>query len=331
MRRNFWITFFISFSFLVLLFGGYNCAQEVASPSNIVLGPVVDTRPGVRPIAGIDEPPDEIYKDTSPSHRGQTGRKRKPAAGCHGDRGFIGLKDSYGGGLAPISFDQANMRDYRLGRENNYNIECARILVNLKKSGDGYIGRLIIAYRDPASGNNNVIKKQSYHTGYSSEDVKYNEWKGSWAKPPDNNQTVEPKFIAIFEDKNFGALIMHIKEVERINQEGGENIYKAYGEIWFKAFRTYTRKSDTCYSQGVYVSKARRQPPLSPKRCWQNNVGPYSCLPSGINTIKKLEDQLDPRNEDLDLDCYQLLGKFINLDISEAFNVSTESEIKRLN
>ena len=91
---------------------------------------------------------------------------------------------------------------------------------------------------------------------------------------------------------------------------------KAMEKCGFKMFKLFTSKKDKCYAQGGYVAHSSVNPPVPAKRCWFLDVGPYSCLPKGIWTIK----DFSLRGE---LPCYKKLGIFTDLDIHEAFNLDS--------
>ena len=159
---------------------------------------------------------------------------------------------------------------------------------------------------------NEKEKTVHYDSGDTVKDSRFNTWEGDW-KAPDVN------FAAIFETDN-SAVILRINEVKRMGAVDGKPTYKGYGEVWFKMFKLYYKqKGDNCYSQGGYIAHAPVKPPVPTKRCWFLDVGPYSCLPKGIRTIKSF-------NLRGDLTCYKKLGEFGYLDIHEAFNLDSDED-----
>ena len=199
------------------------------------------------------------------------------------------------------------------------------MFVDLNQSRRRYKGRITIAYTD-TGGSGVVIRYQDYQTGKQDEDIKYNQWRGSWTEKADSKGVVEPRFVAIFENKSVGAVVLHINEVVKYDVGDGEVQYKGYGDVWFKAFRTY-RKNDRCFSTGTYINQASNVPPIPSGVCWNRAIGPYSCLPSGIRSMDSIQADLKPDVRELDLECYVKLGEFGNLDIHEAFNLNSDDRI----
>jgi len=308
MIRHFWTTFFISFAFITLFLGGYNCAQKQVISS--------DTLPDVTiPQQNIEE---SVSRDTSSI-------PDTPTDTCPRSQ-YRTLKKRYGA-LAPLHFKKGNLEDYRLGRSLNFDLGCARLFLSMTKisSSGTYKGKLRIAYTDTGSSGGTVIKVQEYHTGTTVHDTKFNDWDGSWNRM-DRHGVVDARFVAIFEDKSFGAIILHINKAVRFNITDGEGELEGYGDLWFKPFRTYDgNRQDHCYSSGTFVSQAKHIPPQSSLRCWHIANGPYSCRPNGVGS-PDLENQLDPETSDLEPECYLKLGEFGRLDIREAFNLDSDED-----
>ena len=75
------------------------------------------------------------------------------------------------------------------------------------------------------------------------------------------------------------------------------------------------------------MKDARQQPPRR-KKCWLTSTGPFSCLPNGILSVQRGSAPAVPRiNITGDLDCYNRLGIFFNLEIEEAFDVGDVEEL----
>ena len=322
MIRHFWTTFFLCFSFLIITAGGYKCARPAV--------PYIPVTPPVILGGGLNEGDGNIDEEGSASTDGDNNYAGslppEPSDRCN-RRVQRDLQDRFGGGVAFIKLNRANLEDYLLGRAINFELQCPRIIVSLARSKRSYKGRLHISYQSTGS-SGTVVKVQSYDTGKSESDTQYNDWKGNWNRT-DRHGVVKPRFIALFEDKNFGAVVLHINKVIAYEVVDGEISYRGYGDIWFKPFRTYTSRKDVCYSEGTYVSKARNKPPASSRRCWNNSIGPYSCLPDGINTMSQAEKKFKPDQRELDLECYQYLGEFGNLNIRDAFNLNSVDDVKR--
>ena len=189
-----------------------------------------------------------------------------------------------------------NLRDFLQGQEPNYELGCPRIFLNMEKiegTNPVYEGSFSIAYEDTSYSGQRELVVYPYDSGNAIADNKFNTWEGSWRTP-------SVDFAAIFEN-SFSAVILRINKVEHLDIADGELAYKGYGEVWFKMFRIFKEKGDNCYSQGGYIAHAPVKPPVPTKRCWFLDVGPYSCLPKGIRTIKSF-------NLRGDLTCYKKLG-----------------------
>ena len=174
-----------------------------------------------------------------------------------------------------------------------------------------YEGSFSIAYEDTGYSGQREIVLYPYDSGNAVEENQFNAWEGDW-KAPDVN------FAAVFETDN-SAAILRINKVKRDGTVDGKPVYKGAGEVWFKMFKTFVSKEDRCYTQGGYIAHAPVKPLVPAKRCWFLDVGPYSCLPKGIWTIK----DFSLRSE---LPCYKKLGEFGYLDIHEAFDLDSDEE-----
>lgn len=175
------------------------------------------------------------------------------------------------------------------------NPQDVKVNVNLVKRGNGFGGRIQIAYYDEASGqySGNKFHKgvfvngdDAYFYNKSKEtSAKYNIW---FQK---NGKTV---FHGFFQDLN-GPIIMVIDDVESTGD--GQAPSKASGSIWYKNF-----------SQGPYTA------PHSPTHCWLISLGPYDCRAwksgEGVNTKAAVNPDQG----------YVKLGTFTGLDIKKAFN-----------
>ena len=303
MARNFIGFFLVVFSALVILFGGYNCAQKIPIDAGRTEIPV-DGNGGKKPTDGEKER--ERPKESLPEEEtGDCNRKK-----------YRELARKYGP-YAFIDFHDRNLRDYRLGQESNYELGCPRIFLNMFRvegsTAKIYEGTLSVAYEDADSSGKRVIKLHSYESGEGATENKFNNWSGTGASWNSVNPRVD--FAAIFESSE-AAVILHIDKVVRKDIGDGRFAYKGDGDVWFKMFRIFHNKKDVCYREGGYVSFARVPPPPPNKRCWLLDVGPYSCLPQGINTIRRF-------NLRGSLTCYKKLGHFKYLDIKEAFNLES--------
>ena len=300
MARNFLIFFLILFSSSVIIFGGYNCAKKVpVNTDGTIRHPIPGDDPFTRPEGpGDDTDPEERLPDK------ETGK-------CHRKQ-YRELRKKYGAS-AFIDLNHRNLRDFLKGQEPNYELGCPRIFLNMEKieGKSFYEGSFSIAYEDTGYSGQREVVLYPYDSGNAVADNKFNTWKGNWRTP-------DVDFAAIFEN-SFSAIILRIKEVEMEDVADGELAYKGYGEVWFKMFRIFKKKGDDCYTKGGYIAHAPVKPPSPTKRCWLLDVGPYSCLPKGIRTIKSF-------NLRGDRTCYKKLGEFGYLDIHEAFNLDSDEE-----
>ena len=224
------------------------------------------------------------------------------------------------GELAVLRIDNSSLADYRLGASQNFDLNCARMYLDMNKlsaSSNTYKGFLSIAYDD---GKN--IKLQRFRSGFSAEENKYNRWSGSTWKA-DRNNIVSKTFHTIFENKHT-ALILKMDNVRLKDVRDGDTAYFGAGEIYYKMFRVWTGdKNDLCYRKGTYVSLARQSLPRK-NRCWLLGVGPFSCRPNGVLAPRAKVTNIDITRG---LSCYKRLGVFFNLNIEGAFNVGNVEEL----
>ena len=325
MERHIWTTIFLLFSFTTLLFGGYNCAQRTIYPDPNVGIDLTTHFPPVAP------PVDPIATDSTTDNTDDDVDNRlpqEPQGGCSRSQ-YRELEKTYGAS-AFIHLDKNQLREFLLGRDANFALGCPRLFLNMQKYGRRFEGSLAIVYEGQRAGGGREIKVEKHETGSSEADTQYNDWKGSWNKT--RRRVVEARFSAIFSRIPIRAVVVHINKVEKHDIGDGEVSYLGSGDIWFKSFRAYSgNRGDTCYRQGAFTSVASIQA-VAPRNisCWNLSTGPFSCLPDGINTLAKVASRLKPNVRKLDLPCYRKFGEFGRLDISKAFNLSSDEKINSL-
>lgn len=186
----------------------------------------------------------------------------------------------------------------RYAGEYRSNPRNAQINVNLVKRGDGFGGRIQVAYYDESYSNSGYLQGNKFHKGVfvngddayfynksKTTSAKYNRW---------FNKDGKIVFHGFFQDLN-GPIILVIDDVESTGD--GQAPSKASGSIWFKNF-----------SQGPYTA------PHSPTHCWLISLGPYDCRAwksgEGVDTTRAIYPDQG----------YEKLGTFSGLDIKKAFN-----------
>lgn len=302
MARQFVIVFLLLFSSLVIVFGGYNCSQQVPSP--------YPYPPGGEgpPLRGGDG---RYPSDDGGRHGGPGSLPEEPDRKCNSEA-YRNFRKRYGAS-AVLDFNYRNITDYREGAEPNYELECSRLFLDMEKmeGTSVYEGRLAIVYQgdDPRTGKlSNVV--DLYDTGDSTEENKYNTWRGSWGRNPSAD------FVSIFESTN-RAIILRITDIKKVEVRDGEQVYKGYGSVWFKVFRLFKRRGDICYNEGGYVSHAHTPPSSRPDRCWFLDGNPFGCKPQGSGRAVNLRGSLT---------CYKKLAEFGYLDIHKAFNLEDDED-----
>jgi len=294
MIRKIQITFLMLFSMCIIIVGGYNCAQKIdysVGDTGVSTVPV-DTSVSYE-IEDSEEDTESLLPDKPLDNR------------CNRSQ-YNDLEETYGSSaFIVIDGYEDSWSDYRFGIENNFDLNCVRFYMKMSrnKKKHEYKGTLTISYED-----GNVIKMQKYTTPFS----KFNTWEDR-DRTASSTGRLDSEFYAIFENPH-GSLIFHVSKLLEKNLRDGKNKLIGSGKIWFKMFRVYANDRDTCYRSGAYVSKAIRVPPRPRQRCWLLNAGPYSCKPQGaFSAFTSLEQD--------DYDCYDVLGRFGNLDIREAFGI----------
>ena len=232
---------------------------------------------------------------------------------------------------APVDIDMGNITDFQLGQKTQHALSCPRVFVDMNhiEQTNTFGGKLYIIYDE---GDDPHTYK--YDSGDSIEDNQYNSWYGSWHA--DSSGVMNAKFSAIFQrDMEDMAIILQINKVVQTDK-GGHGYLKGSGDIWFKTFRTAThypyRRHDVCLHDGQYLKFSSIPLPIPRWKCWLLAVGPYSCLPDGVDADQldfQREQVLIPKNrKSIDIrsepPCYSKFGTFENLDIKKAFNVSAD-------
>ena len=223
---------------------------------------------------------------------------------------------------APVDINRGNIKDFQSGQETKQAISCPRVFVDMNpiEGTNTYRGKLHIIYDEGSNPHT-----YNYDSGDSIEDNQYNSWYGSW--DTDTSGNMNAKFSAIFQqDVGRMAVILQINKV--VLQT--DRYLKGSGDIWFKTFRAYTprsRSDDVCYHEGQYLKHLISPPPIPPWKCWLLAMGPYSCLPDGIDRKQFDSQNPTPKNKkSIDIrstpHCYSKFGTFRNLNIKRAFNLS---------
>lgn len=316
MARQFVAFFLLVFSSLVIVFGGYNCSQQLlpVQPDKTPI-PVADDGGGDDDWGEPQHVPDRGEEDSS-SKKGCKSRQYQDLVGKWGASVLVDLSER-------------RLRDLRLGRESNYGVRCPRIFLDMEKvsGGAAYGGTLRITFEDTTYGGQKSIFPMPYLSGDSPQDNRFNTWRGDWKQGSRDPPVVN--FSAIFESDFYdperpdipplvAAVILRISKVRRVEiADGSRQALKGAGSVWFRMFRQFRSKQDVCHRQGGYAYLAQRTIPLPNKRCWLLDRGPYSCLPKGIGTLGSF-------NLSGSLTCYNKLLDFEYLDIHRAFNLESD-------
>ena len=312
MNRKLFISASLSFSTIVILLGGYNCASQYEQTGPGPHGALRGSRP--------DTPPPGSSGPRLPVKPGES----------HCNRSYwreqirdLGTASTF------VKIDRSNFEDFNLGQPINFSIDCSRMLLNMSRVGgsrNAYRGKLYLVYDQDKS----PIGLE-FDSGSSAKENKHNTWYGSWTA--NSRGLTGAKFNAIFEhSRKEMAVILQINEVVEEDISDGVVALKGYGDIWFKMFRTsfhypYNR-GDVCLHEGQYIRYAQEKPVVPSWKCWFVPIGPYNCYPKGIDT------SFNPKNKaydepNLDLrstpSCYKKFGSFLGLDINKAFNVDSNS------
>ena len=281
MIRKIQITLLMLFGCSVIFIGGYNCSQQTKLPGRISIP--------------IQQPQSQSQSQSQghrvedftqgPAHRvgvSSDPAARAPSQSCHRSQ-YRDLSEQYGA-YTFLRFDSESLRDYRFGIDQNHDITCTRMFLDMnhvsRRSGEKYYkGQLTIAYEDGQS-----IKLQNYKTGFGADHNRNNRWsKGS--RRDCAGSMINSDFHAIFENAET-ALILEM-DVRTKNVVDGVQSIKGSGRIWYKMFRAFTGDtSDVCYRRGTYASHARTPPPKPNQPCWMLPRGPYSCIPWEMTEIK---------------------------------------------
>lgn len=179
------------------------------------------------------------------------------------------------------------------------NVSNIQINVNLVRRGDGFGGRVAIAYTADSTD-----EFGNYQTGVRHEGVFVNGDSSYFSNTNENdaarynrwfqNEEGQPVFHGFFQDQA-GAIILVIDEVESAGD--GAPPETASGTIWFKNFTI-----------GALTNVH------APTHCWFISLGPYDCRAwkkgQGVDTFAAVEPDSS----------YVKLGSFEGLKIEEAFN-----------
>ena len=300
MGRKLFISASLTFSTIIILLGGYNCAGQY------------EPGPGQPPPGPHDPPPD-------PPDDGPELPEEPPDDTCNRRYWRERIKElKAASGFVKI--DHSNFEDFNFGQPRNFSINCPRLLLNMSRvSGSrAYQGKLYLVYERGDS----PVGLQ-YDSGSSAKENKYNTWSGSWTG---NRAT----FSAIFEHtKKEMAVILQIDTVEETDVADGVTSLLGYGDIWFKMFRTAFHfpydKGDVCLHKGDYVKYARSRPTVPSWKCWFVPIGPYNCYPRGVDTSFRGKRAYSETNLNIRTTptCYKKFGRFLGIDIRKAFNVES--------
>ena len=234
------------------------------------------------------------------------------------------------GTSAPINeYKTSVFRDYRMGLPINDpdEINNLRVYVDLSKTIDAktYGGSVTIAYED-FSDLETPGRYVQFESG-TGQDSQYN----IWFKKTGSSKLY---YHGFFQDTD-GSLILVIDEktkmVRNSDKPSTTNLYD--GSVWIMMFRTTFVNKTSCTNQdnryvahhNEWASSNGAEPLSFPRaKCWFINIGPFDCKTwrtktGGINTVAAVEP---------DGDCYKKLGDFIGLDVLEAFDITSISQIK---
>lgn len=314
-------------AFLLIVFGGYQCATRVDTG-----GPSGEraTDP-FSPLEGDGRP----YGDDEGSYSGEDGSSRSTDRVTLSSRAE-GRCQRYDGFGARAKFEftnRATLEDFMRGEKVNNSLNninnCARLYLDMGLTSNfnnhnRYGGPLHLTFQDDKG--NIIAYEAEFDSGSSQEETQYNYWRGdSW--DPNSRGKVTQNFYAIFEGEH-AAVILKLVDVRVADVGDGRVIYVGAGELWYKMFRTFTEDSDVCHSNGLYlegtpVSGHRKRH----KKCWMKDVyngnqGPFVCFPGGVRSLEN--GRIKIRES---LRCYNRLGRFSHLNIEEAFNVNRVEEL----
>ena len=309
-------------SFFLIAISGYQCSTRVMESGR---GEIAINPANQRGVVAKPSESDYYYPEDYFKNKGPVSNRLPQPVNDRCSRGQLRDLSKRYGAMANFEFDTAGLQDFLFGQSQNFDLECARLYINMNRtaynSSPVYKGSLAMAYQTAT----NIKTAYGFNSGYSSSDNRYNQWSaGSWRE--DKNKQVNKNFHAIFEDEH-SALILKLENIIVRDIGDGEIAYLGAGEIYYKMFRIATindvrNTRGSCYSQGSYVSQAHTQPTARNGRCWFIKFGPYSCRPEG---------SLDPKDKHTNIDitansykCFSRLGRFWNLDIEETFNDSVE-------
>ncbi len=316
MSKKVLTAFFMSFSFVIIALGGYQCATQVTEdPDRVISVPGGD-----RNIGGGDNLYPANYGEDDPvSYRDSEDFERESCApGSVYKTATSGL-----GERAVFDFDSSAFNEYLFGKRTNLGPKCARMYLDMNRQGTKlYKGSLTFSYEDahPDGGLAIIVKESSaLRTGSTSEENKYNQWTAG-------TDLTKRKFYAIFENNDM-AVILQLKTIKEHDLKDGETVHLGYGDLYYKMFRHSETggKNDKCYSSGAYMRNISRKPPKR-TRCWLLGTGPWSCLPGGIaeGTHSFKAPAIDIKKASLP--CYSLMGKFFGLKIRGAFNLGSSEK-----
>ena len=306
MSRKLFISASLSFSTIIILLGGYNCAGQYEQPG-----------PGQPPPGPHDPPPGPPDDDPELPEEPEDDR-------CNRKYWRERIKE-LGATSGFVKIDRSNFEDFNLGQPINFSINCSRLLLNMSRvsGSSAYKGKLYLVYEQ----GNSPVGLQ-FDSGSSAKENKYNTWYGSWTA--NSRGQTGAKFSAIFEHtKKEMAVILQINKVVEEDVSDGVVALIGYGDIWFKMFRTAFHfpynKGDVCLHEGDYVRYARSKPTVPSWKCWFVPIGPYNCYPRGVDAAFRgkspySEKSLDIRSTPT---CYRKFGKLLSLDINRAFKVDS--------
>tara|TARA_B100000749_G_scaffold280895_2_gene280618 strand:+ start:15115 stop:15903 length:789 start_codon:yes stop_codon:yes gene_type:complete len=245
-------------SMMLVLWG---CAEQSKSSSNGSTGTGVDTTIPYVPPGSTDSDSPSAYWDD----------------GASVDLVVSGSSDS-----AKVT----RMSKYT-GRAMN-NPQDVRLNVNLEQYGDGWGGRISIAYYDNGQYYEGVFVAgdESYFPNTSLEEAaEYNIWYDFLG---------EDVFHGFFQDFQGGVIIV-IDGYDDVETGDGQAPSQARGSVWFKNFDVDTFA------------------PHPPTHCWKVSIGPYDCR------AWEAGDGVNPRLHPEPASGYTKLGEFTGLDLDAAF------------
>lgn len=298
MYRKLLTALLMLFSFVIIALGGYQCSTRVSREEGTNKSIPIDPGRGDDGYYYPEGYGESIYDD-------EFDLPEKSPDRCARNQ-YRELAEELGA-MAVFKFDKSSLEDYRLGDRLNFDVRCPRMYLDMSSSSSGsiYKGKLNISYEDSSH-----IQVDEFSSGFTERENKYNRWTGGAS-------ITSKSFHAIFEHTD-RAIILKLDDIREVDLRDGETAYIGAGEIYYKMFRKWASDwNDVCNTKGTYIKNAGGDPIPRRDKCWLLSSGAFNCRPNGA---------LHPRAQVTNIDitgrlrCYSRLGRFIGLNIEEAFN-----------